>query len=472
MEEISLEKLLNGYKNSALIKKAFEFAEEKHAGQLRKSGKPFIVHPFRVAMELKKWDMDEVVVSAGILHDMVEDAQVSENTIKELFGDESASLVSSLTKIKQVVPDMSKEIENLRRLIIAMSQDIRVIIIRLADKLDNMRTIEFLPTENQLKFSKAILEVYAPIAHRIGMNIVKNELEDRAFRIVNREKYEELKKYIGEMHPHATKIIREVEEGIVDELQKRGIDFLKVKGRIKSPLSVFRKFTKRKVPLEEIQDIVAVRIITKDIPDCYKVLAVLHEIYEPLPETFTDYISFPKINMYQSIHTTCKVKDEIVEFQIRTEDMDKTAELGVAAHWRYKTKEGKLAKGLNDWLGAFYEWQMEKISKEEFVKNLKTQLNYDEIYVLTPKGDVKRLIQGATVLDFAYAVHTDIGNHFKGALVNEKMVPINYVLKSGERVKILTHPQAHPTLDWLKVAHTPQARYKIRKYLKEAGKTK
>jgi len=470
--EDSFEKLLNGYRNTTLIKKAFEFAKEKHAGQFRKSGEPFIVHPFRVAMELKKWDMDEVVVSAGLLHDLIEDVQVNENKIKELFGEEIASLVSSLTKIKQIVPDISREVENLRRLIIAMSKDIRVIIIRLADKLDNMRTIEFLPPESQIKFSKAVLEVYAPIAHRIGMNIVKNELEDRAFRILKKEKYEELKKYIEKMHPHSTKIIKEVEERIVEELQRRKINFLKVKGRIKSPLSVFRKFTKRKVPLEEIQDIVAVRIITEDISDCYKVLAVLHEIYEPLPQTFTDYISFPKINMYQSIHTTCKVSNDIVEFQIRTEEMHRTAELGVAAHWRYKTEEGIPAKGLREWLSSFYEWQMEKISKEEFVKNLKTQLSYDEIYVLTPKGDVKRLIQGATVLDFAYAVHTDIGNHFKGALVNEKMVPISYVLKSGEKVKILTHPQAHPTLDWLKIAHTPQARYKIRKYLKEVGKIK
>lgn len=463
----NLEQLLGHVENKVMVRKAYDFASSHHEGQTRKDGSPYIMHPRRVAGVLTEWSMDETTIISGLLHDLIEDTDVSPEDLVNEFGEEIARIVQSLTKIKEI-PAVSKNVENLRQMIIAMSRDVRVIIIRLADKLDNIRTVEFLSREHQAIFSRGILDIYAPLAHRIGMNIVKNELEDRAFKIIEPKEYIRIKKILEKMHPRALQTIKSVEKILAGSLKSSNISSVKIMTRLKSPRSIYRKELQQDKELDELEDIVAVRVITVDLEDCYKTLAVIHNLYEPVDGSFTDYITYPKINMYQSIHTTCKTPSgEIVEFQIRTQDMDRTAEFGIAAHWKYKNIDGRTAKGLKEWLLSFYEWQMENISKEEFLQNLKAELSYDEIFVLTPKSDVKRLIKGATPLDFAYSIHSDIGDHFRGCLVNGKMVAKNYVLKSGDKVRILTLQSSRPRQDWLKFVRTPKARYRIRHGLKE-----
>jgi len=457
-----LEQVLMAVENKVLVRKAFDFAGSHHEGQTRKDGSPYILHPLRVAGILAEWSMDETTVISGLLHDLIEDTGVLPEDLENEFGEEIARIVRALTKIKEI-PAVSKNVENLRQLIIAMSRDVRVIIVRLADKLDNIRTIEFLSREHQERFARGVLDIYAPLAHRIGMNVVKNELEDRAFKIVKPEEYIKIKKILKKIHPRALQTIKSVEKDLGASLKSGDISSVKIMARLKSPRSIYRKELKQDKELGELEDIVAVRVITASLEDCYKTLAVIHNFYEPVEGSFTDYITYPKINMYQSVHTTCRTPaGEIVEFQIRTQDMDRTAEFGIAAHWKYKNIDGRTAKGLKEWLLS-----MENISKEEFLQNLKAELSYDEIFVLTPKSDVKRLIKGATPLDFAYSIHTDIGDHFRGCLVNGKMVAKDYVLKSGDKVRILTLQSSCPKRDWLKFARSPRARYKIRHGLKE-----
>jgi len=441
--------LLNGRKNITAVKK----------------GSPYILHPYRVALELGKWKMDDTGLIAGLLHDLVEDTDVTVGNIESEFGCEISSIVAALTKIKEL-PSHSKNTENLRQLILAMGKDARVIIIRLADKLDNMRTVEFLEAAQRERFARGVLEIYGPLAHRLGMNVVKTELEDRAFAVLQESEYRKITERLRRLHPRASQTIKKVENDIAKILHTNGIREAAIGARVKSPLSIYRKMKKQSKSIDELEDIVAVRIITENTADCYKTLALLHEIYVPVSGSFTDYISYPKLNMYQSIHTTCDVGGEIVEFQIRTEGMHRTSEYGIAAHWRYKDMSARSAKGLKNWLNSFYEWQMDKLSREEFIRDLKTELSYDEIFVLTPKGDVKRLIAGSSAIDFAYAVHSDIGDHFRGCLINGVMQPMNYILKSGDRVEILTAKRAHPSRDWLKIAKTPSARYKIRRRLR------
>jgi len=465
--EAMLEKLLPSVENKILLRQAFDFADLHHKGQKRKDGSPYILHPLRVACELAEWNMDETTVISGLLHDLIEDTDVTPDDIESQFGGDIAQIVKALTKIKEI-PAVSKDVENLRQLIIAMSRDVRVIIVRLADKLDNIRTIEWLSPEQQKRFARGLLDIYAPLAHRLGMNIVKIEMEDRAFKIENPEAYEKIKKMLTKKHPRALQAMKTAEKELASKLKESGVSLMKITSRIKSPLSIYRKELKQNKKLDELEDISAIRVITADLEGCYKALAVIHNLYEPVEGSFTDYITYPKINMYQSIHTTCRTPaGEFVEFQIRTQDMDRTAEFGIAAHWKYKNIDGRTAKGLKEWLLSFYEWQMENISKDEFLRNLRTELSYDEIFVLTPESDVKRLIKGATPLDFAYSIHSDIGNHFRGCIVNGKMVAKDHVLQSGDKVKILTLPGSHPTRDWLKFARSPRARYKIRHGLKE-----
>ncbi len=465
-KKIELEKLLAAAKDKDFVHLAFDWATQHHSAQKRLDGSPYILHPYRVALELGKWKMDDTGLIAGLLHDLVEDTDVTVEEIKSEFGGEVASIVAALTKIKEL-PSHSKNTENLRQLILAMGKDVRVIIIRLADKLDNMRTAEFLEPKHRQRFARGVLEIYGPLAHRLGMNVVKIELEDRAFAVLQEREYKKIEEHLRRLHPRASQTIKKTEHDIAKILHENGIKESVVCSRVKSPLSVYRKMLKQTKSIEELEDIVAVRIITENAADCYKVLALLHEIYVPVDGSFTDYISYPKLNMYQSIHTTCDVGGEIVEFQIRTTQMHRTSEYGIAAHWRYKDMSARSAKGLNNWLNSFYEWQMDKLSREEFISNLKTELSYDEIFVLTPKGDVKRLIDGSSAIDFAYAVHSDIGSHFRGCLVNGVMQPMNYILKSGDRVEILTAKRAHPSRDWLKIAKTPSARYKIRRQLRD-----
>ena len=464
-KKIELEKLLAVSEDKDFVQLAFDWAEKHHSGQLRLDGSPYILHPYRVALELGKWKMDDTALIAGLLHDLVEDTEVSAEEIKSEFGDEVSSIVAALTKIKKL-PSFSKDTENLRQLVLAMGKDVRVIIIRLADKLDNMRTAEFLEPAHRERFAKGVLEIYAPLAHRLGMNIVKAELEDRAFCAMHEGEYKKIQERLRFLHPRASQAIKNVEKDLSRQFHASGVTDVIIQARVKSPLSIYRKMQKQSKSIDELEDIVAARIITENKADCYKALALLHKMYVPVEGSFTDYIFYPKLNMYQSIHTTCDVGGEIIEFQIRTEEMHRTSEYGIASHWRYKDMSARAASGLRNWLDSFYEWQMDNLSREEFIHNLKTELSYDEIFVLTPKGDVKRLINGATALDFAYAVHSDIGDHFRGCLVNGVMQPMDYALKSGDRVEILTAKRARPSRDWLKIAKNPSARYKIRRRLR------
>ncbi|MEA2082376.1 MAG: RelA/SpoT family protein [Elusimicrobiota bacterium] len=465
-KKIELEKLLVSAEDKTFVQLAFGWAEKHHAGQRRLDGSPYILHPYRVALELGKWKMDDTALIAGLLHDLVEDTDVTAGEIESEFGGEIAAIVAALTKIKEL-PSHSKNTENLRQLILAMGKDVRVIIIRLADKLDNMRTVEFLKAGQRERFARGVLEIYGPLAHRLGMNVVKTELEDRAFAVLQESECRKIKERLRFLHPRASQTIKKTEKDIAKILRANGVKQAAIQARVKSPLSIYRKMLKQSKNIDELEDIVAARIITNSVADCYKALALLHEIYVPVEGSFTDYISYPKLNMYQSIHTTCDVGEETVEFQIRTSLMHKTSEHGVAAHWRYKDMSARAAKGLSRWLNSFYEWQMDKLSREEFIRDLKTELSYDEIFVLTPKGDVKRLIDGSSAIDFAYAVHSDIGDHFRGCLINGVMQPMSYILKSGDRVEILTAKRSHPSRDWLKIAKTPSARYKIRRRLKD-----
>lgn len=464
-KKIELEKLLAAAQDKDFVHLAFDWAEKHHLSQQRLDGSPYILHPYRVALELGKWRMDDTALIAGLLHDLVEDTDVSVEEIESEFGAEISSIVAALTKIKEL-PSFSKDTENLRQLILAMGKDVRVIIIRLADKLDNMRTAEFLEASRRESFARGVLEIYAPLAHRLGMNIVKAELEDRAFAVLHEGEYKKIQERLRLLHPQASQTIKKVEHELSQKFHASGLTDVIIQARVKSPLSIYRKMLKQSKDIDELEDIVAVRVINENKADCYKTLALLHEIYVPVEGSFTDYISYPKLNMYQSIHTTCDVGGEIIEFQIRTGDMHRTSEYGIAAHWRYKDMSALAAKGLKNWLDSFYEWQMDKLSRDEFIHNLKTELSYDEIFVLTPKGDVKRLLNGSSAIDFAYAVHSDIGDHFRGCLVNGVMQPMGYILKSGDRVEILTTKRAHPSSDWLKIARNPSARYKIRRRLR------
>ncbi|MBA3066664.1 RelA/SpoT family protein [bacterium] len=466
IKKIEIETLLAQASDRDFVHLAFDWAEKHHSGQKRLDGSPYILHPYRVALELGKWKMDDTSLIAGLLHDLIEDTDVIQGDIDSEFGEEIASIVTALTKIKEL-PAISKDTENLRQLILAMGKDVRVIIIRLADKLDNMRTAEFLEPGHRERFARGVLEIYAPLAHRLGMNVVKTELENRAFAVLHSDEFKKIEERLRRLHPRASGVIKAVERDLAQKFHTSGVSDVIIQARVKSPLSIYRKVLKRSKKIDELEDIIAVRIITEDTADCYKVLALLHEIYIPVSGSFTDYISYPKLNMYQSIHTTCDVGGEIVEFQIRTAAMHRTSEYGIAAHWRYKDMSARAVAGLRNWLDSFYEWQMDKLSREEFVRNLKTELSYDEIFVLTPKGDVKRLIDGSSVIDFAYAVHSDIGDHFRGCLVNGVMQPMHYILKSGDRVEILTAKRAHPSHDWLKIAKSPSTRYKIRRRLRD-----
>lgn len=466
-KKIEIEKLLQNAADKDFVRLAFDWADQHHSGQKRLDGSPYILHPYRVALELGQWKMDDTALIAGLLHDLVEDTDVALEDIKTEFGYDIAAIVAALTKIKEL-PAFSKDTENLRQLILAMGKDVRVIIIRLADKLDNMRTVEFLEASHRERFARGVLEIYAPLAHRLGMNIIKTELENRAFAVLSGNDYKKIRERLRLLHPRASQAIKKVEHDLCQKFHASAIEGSVIQARVKSPLSIHRKMLKQAKKIDELEDIVAVRIITETKADCYKALALLHEIYVPVEGSFTDYISCPKLNMYQSIHTTCDVGGEIVEFQIRSGEMHRTSEYGIAAHWRYKDMSARSVKGLRSWLDSFYEWQMDKLSRDEFISNLKTELSYDEIFVLTPKGDVKRLISGATPVDFAYAVHSDIGDHFRGCLVNGVMQPMDYVLKSGDRVEILTAKRSHPSNDWLKIAKNPSARYKIRRRLRDA----
>jgi GTP pyrophosphokinase len=453
-----------------LIERAHAFSARAHAGQRRASGEEFVQHPLAVALILSELEMDAVTIAAAMLHDVVEDTGISLLEVQSEFGPEVALLVDGVTKLGRLEfrSHVEEQADNLRKMFFAMAEDLRVIIIKLADRLHNMRTLGHLPPERQRLFAQETLEIFAPLAHRLGIWRFKWELEDLAFRYLNPEEFYDLAQSIAKQRSQRDAEAQVVIEVLRERLAAAGVD-ADIQGRAKNLYSIYRKMVDQKKTIAEIYDLVAVRVIVASVRDCYTALGVVHELWKPIPGRFKDFIAMPKANMYQSLHTTVMgPHTEPMEIQIRTQEMHRTAEYGIAAHWRYK--EGGTDRGFDQklaWLRQVLEWQKELGDAREFMESLKIDLFDDEVFVFTPKGDVIDLPAGATPLDFAYQIHTDVGHRCVGAKVNGKIVPLEYELQNGDIVEILTSRQsAGPSLDWLKLVKTSSARTKIRNYFK------
>ena len=463
------------------IMKAYNFAFEKHKDQKRGSGEPYIIHPVNVAYILAEIGLDEATLCAALLHDVVEDTEVTYEDLVNIFGKEIADMVQGVTKLGniQFATVEETQVENYRRMFLAMGKDIRVILIKLADRLHNMRTLKFLKRERQVANAKETLELYAPLANRLGLYSIKAELEDLGFKYLYPDKYHELVEGINKKKEERLKFIDKIMDDIKAQLKKQRID-AEVTGRAKHLYSINRKMERDNSTLDQIYDLFALRIIVNSVKDCYAALGVVHEMYSPMPGRFKDYIAVPKPNMYQSIHTTLLgEKGTPFEVQIRTWDMHRIAEYGIAAHWAYKeanflgrgkknvvVTEDKLA-----WLRESLEWQKDLQDPEQFLDNLKTELFEDEVYVFTPKGAIKVLPKGSTPIDFAYSIHAEIGNHMTGCKINSKMMPIITELKSGDIVEITTSDNSKgPSLDWLKFVKSTSAKNKINSWFKKEKK--
>lgn len=461
----------NGHYDSDIIKKAYELAAKAH-NQKRRSGEPYIMHPVAVAEILFKLGMDNECIVAALLHDVVEDTDYNLDYIKEHFGDDVALLVDGVTKLGKIPLSTREEVqaENIRKMFIAMNKDVRVIIIKLADRLHNMRTLQFMPDYKQREKSLETLEIYAPIAHRLGIRAIKDELEDLAVRYLDPIAYKEIENSLSMKKEEGEKFLGK----ITKELSERISPIIKnnISSRVKSVHGIFRKVYIKGKSFEEIYDIYAVRIIVDTMIDCYNVLGIVHDMYKPIPGRFKDYISTPKPNMYQSLHTTVLSKEGIpFEIQIRTWEMHRTAEYGIAAHWKYKLGKGG-KDNLDDklsWIHRMIETGESTDSAEDLVATIKGDLSIEEVYVFTPRGDIKSLPNGSTVIDFAYAIHSAVGNKMVGAKVDGRIVPLDYQIKTGERIEVLTSNQQGkgPSRDWLSIVKTGEARSKIRAWFKK-----
>lgn len=460
-----------------MLTRAYEFASAAHAGQKRKSGEPFIVHPIEVGIILADLRMDAETITAALLHDTVEDTDVTAEEVEGLFGPDVRQLVEGVTKITRIeVGSLTDEqAATIRKMLVAMSKDIRVIVIKLADRLHNMRTLSSLREDRRIFKSRETLEIYAPIAHRLGINSIKWELEDLSFFYLEPNKYKQVSRMVSDSRQEREDYLENVLDTIGAEMEHVGID-ARVMGRPKHLYSIYQKMSKKGKGFSEIYDLIAVRIIVKSVKDCYSALGAIHTLWRPMPGRFKDYIAMPKFNMYQSLHTTVMgPAGKPLEVQIRTEEMHRASEYGVAAHWRYKeggarVRAEELDKQLA-WLREMVDWQDETEDSREFLKSLKMDLDNTEIYVFTPNGDAKTLRAGATPIDFAYAVHTEVGNHCVGAKVNGAIVPLTYELKVGDRVEVLTSKNSGPSRDWLNIVQTPSARNKIRSYFSKANRS-
>jgi guanosine-3',5'-bis(diphosphate) 3'-pyrophosphohydrolase len=459
-----------------IIRKAFAFAQQGHEGQVRKSGEPYLIHPLAVATILAEMRLDAVCICVGLLHDVVEDTQTPIETIEAQFGKDVSQIVNGLTKINQFhfYSKEEEQAENFRKMFLAMVDDIRVVLVKLADRLHNMRTLQFLPPEKQLWIAQETLEIYAPIAHRLGMGKIRGELEDLAFSYLEPETYREIKETIESRYKVSQEFLDEVKEVIVQTLREHDIPGT-VESRLKRIYSIYQKIKRQKIPIEQVYDLLAVRIITDTVKDCYAALGIIHNLWRPVPGRIKDFIAIPRPNMYQSLHTSViESRGRHFEVQIRTQDMHRVAEEGIAAHWKYKS-----GKGLNQkddqrflWLRHLVEWQQEMQDPSDFLSTLKIDLYPEEVYTFTPKGKVIILPRDATPVDFAYAIHTEVGNACTGAKVNGRIVPLRSKLKNGDIVEIQTQQGHTPSRDWLSVVKTSKARNKIRHFINVTQKAR
>ena len=471
-----------GYYPSAdlpLVRRAYQFAAQAHDGQTRKSGDPYVSHPLAVARIIAELKLDVASVCAGLLHDCVEDTSATIDQLGEMFGKEIAFLVDGVTKLGKLPYSTREEqqAENFRKMLLAMARDIRVILVKLCDRLDNMRSLNHLPSEKQERIAAETMQIYAPLANRLGIQWIKVELEDLAFKYLHTGEYEQLAQEISKTRAERLEYIRHVEKLIQKEMTDNGVP-CEVYGRAKHLWSIYTKMKRTQRPFEEIHDSIGFRVITDSQMHCYQALGVAHSTWTPIPGRFKDYIALPKPNLYQSLHTAViGPKGERIEIQIRTQDMNMVAEHGIAAHWKYK--EGAIGSALATeddkkfaWLRQLMESQKELRDPTEFLESVKIDLFGDEVYVFTPGGDVKALPQGSCPIDFAYAVHSSIGDHCSGARVNGMIVPLRYQLRNGDTIEIITNPNQKPNKDWLKLVKTARARTKIRYLLRQEHRDK
>ncbi len=462
-------RLQNNYSESdrALIQRAFQRAEQAHAGQFRKSGDPYITHPIAVTEILLDFGLDAATLTAALLHDSVEDTNYSLNDLRQEFGDEVANLVDGVTKLDRLTYGPSAEAETVRKMVVAMAKDIRVLVIKLADRLHNARTWQYVEAETSARKAQETLDIYAPLAHRLGMNAVKWELEDLSFKFTEPKKYEEIERLVAERSPSRERLTGEVVSVVESDLAQEKIKS-SVTGRQKHLYSIYQKMVVRGREFDDIYDLVGIRVLVNDVRDCYAVLGAIHARWNPVPGRFKDYIAMPKMNLYQSLHTTVMGPNgKAVEIQIRTHDMHRRAEYGIAAHWKYKL-EGK--KGIASespdvlWLKQLHDWQQETADVGEFLDALRYDLRTPEVFVFTPKGSVIALPQGSTPVDFAYAVHTEVGNSCVGAKVNGKLVSLEAPLTNGDVIEVVTNKgqNSGPSRDWLNFVKSQRARSKIK----------
>lgn len=462
--------------DSILICQAFEFAYQLHRDQYRASGEPYIAHPVAVAGLLRDLGGSSAMIAAGFLHDVVEDTDVTPEEIEERFGPEVRRLVEGVTKLSKFnfSSKTERQAENFRRMFLAMAQDIRVIVVKLADRLHNMRTLEHLPEAKQRRISQETREIFAPLANRLGIGRVKWELEDLAFKYLEPEAYRKMQRLVAEKRTDREARLQDVTQLVKDRLAELGIEAVDINGRPKHLYGIYQKMQRQQKEFEEIYDIAAIRLIVNTKDECYRALAVVHDAFRPIPGRFKDYIGLPKPNRYQSLHTAVIGKTgRPIEVQIRTLEMHHIAEYGIAAHWKYKEAGGSSVKVTAEdekftWLRQLLEWQSDLKDANEYLENVKDNLFDDDVYVFTPKGDVVALTRNATPVDFAYRIHTEVGNHCAGAKVNGRMVTLDHRLLNGDIVEILTQKNAHPSLDWLNFATTTGARNRIRQWYKRS----
>ena len=484
VEEVTIQDVIKKVKennpkaNIDIILKAYEYAKENHEGQCRRSGEPYIIHPIQVSYILANLELDESTICAALLHDVVEDTEKTNEDLQKDFGIEIAEMVAGVTKLGklQYTTTEEQQVEDYRKMFLAMGKDIRVILIKLADRLHNMRTLKYLSRDRQIANAKETMELYAPLANRLGMYSLKWELEDLGFKYLYPEDYREIVEGLDRKREERLKFIEKIMDEIREELKIQKIE-AEVTGRAKHLYSIYRKMKRDNKTLDQIYDLFALRILVNSVKDCYAALGIVHELYNPMPGRFKDYIAVPKPNMYQSIHTTLiGPKGTPFEVQIRTWDMHRIAEFGIAAHWAYKeassNKKANVKVNVGEdklaWLRETLEWQKDMQDPQEFLNTLKTELFEDEVYVFTPKGAIKVLPRGATPIDFAYSVHAEVGHHMTGAKINSKMMPIITKLHNGDIVEIITSEQSKgPSRDWLKFVKSSSAKNKIQQWFKK-----